>query len=163
MERRRVYESAASDTDAAKQLGIHRTSFRVWRVSQGLPSKVAHRRPLTPEEHARRLEVWAASVDNGDAARCLGISSPAFEIWAKKRGLRSNRHYQELFSSGKHERYLHAYYESRSDAEAARLLKVPTLAVSRWRRRNGLPSTWDTYRKRMRERKKLENARKRLI
>ena len=50
-----------SDREAADELCIHVTSFRKWRIRQGLPAKALPPGPLAEAEEQRRLKSWAES------------------------------------------------------------------------------------------------------
>lgn len=137
-----VYATAKSDREAAQALGLDPSTFRNWRLRHSLPAK--NKPFVEPEEHARRTAAWAETENVPEAARRLGMEVGAFDSWMRQQGLRSRQALRtpDLGAEhSKHFRYLRAYHQARSDAEAASLLKVPAHAFARWRRRNKLPET----------------------
>ncbi len=46
-------------------------------------------RPLTPEEHALRVECWNKRMEFSEAARVCGTTATALQDWCYRRGLRN--------------------------------------------------------------------------
>lgn len=144
LRRLEIYERSASDNDAARQSGLTRSGWRLWRQRHGLAAK-AFQAPLcesiSPEEKQRRLAAWKHTFSLAEAARSLGMNESNYRYWAKSEGLVS----QNLFSSmkadvdsSKDARYTRAYVEAHNDGQAAEILGIPKYAFGRWRRRRGL-------------------------
>jgi hypothetical protein len=151
-----AYRRHPSDFLAARELGIHESSFQKWRNRHGLPAKA--KAEITPEEHLRRQRAWLETANSQKAAERLGLEPDTFRAWLRMQDLPSRIKLQQVDvndESSKHSRYLRAYYQAKSDREAASLLGVPHDAFSRWRRRNRLPKTAEKSRQRHAEKKSL--------
>lgn len=137
-----IFESTNSDREAALQASVKMAAWRMWRMHRGLQSP-QHAKQV--DEARRNLEdrmqAWRESSTYPEAAKRLGISVGAFSMWARKEGLVPQHRVRgngKEAGFGKDDRYLRAYEECFSDAEAARMLGVPVAAFSRWRRRLAL-------------------------
>lgn len=153
-----AFAQAKTDREAAKLLGFSESTFRNWRVRQGIESKNTwNGTPISDAEFDRRIEAWASSPSRLEAAKELGMTLGAFGWWQQTQGLPANSRLcdDQTDEHSKQARYTRAYYEARNDQEAATLLRVPPEAFTRWRRRQGLEPASRTHARRMTERREL--------
>ncbi len=89
--RRRAYEAALSDREAARSLGMRSGGFADWRKSRGLPPKMNQSmgRPVEPiREIVYRVALLLTRSD-AEAAKVLNISVANITGWRRRRGMHS--------------------------------------------------------------------------
>ncbi|HET6399661.1 MAG TPA: hypothetical protein VFH47_08930 [Candidatus Thermoplasmatota archaeon] len=160
---------AESDTQAADHLGVSQSTFSHWARRHGLPTKGRFKFPPLPEgsdleaairhynadaEVRRRKDAWQKANHFKDGAERVGIFRTAFGVWARGAGLVPKAALHDPGPGGRDERYMRAYRESATDAEAARLVGTSEVAFARWRRRLGLEPTSKAHRAALRASRK---------
>lgn len=144
--RRRVYDDASCDREAAASLGLNYNTFRTWRRRAGLPTKISTlpRRRIPEGEESRRNEIWKGTDSDREAAWLVGISVGSFHSWRERRGLANKwtscQPGEGYLTPQEERRRLDAWASSATLREAAAKVGLMPQAYDSWARRRGIPS-----------------------
>lgn len=88
-----VYERGLSDVEAAEELGLHRSTWRQWRIARRLnPHKpVRYAQALPARVDALRLSLHQSGLTDAEIAEGANCTVEAIKKWRYRRGLESNR------------------------------------------------------------------------
>jgi hypothetical protein len=101
-QRRALFDEGLSDAEIGRQQGVSKDAIWAWRRLRNLPSRKvraphvplnrANTRypPLTPEQEAKRVEMYQAGFADSTIARVIGTVVGTIEYWRRKNGFPPN-------------------------------------------------------------------------
>jgi len=124
---------AVLDTQVAKNHGVSRSTARLWRVMNGIPSIVKR---LTDKEEEEASSVIAdTSIPSATAAEMVGMDVSCVEYRRRIRGIVAKRGERRKYNWSLAE----PYWGKVSNSEISRITGIPRVAIGRRIHRLGLP------------------------
>jgi transposase len=95
-----VHARGLSDNEASAELDIHRSTWRAWRINQGLKQHNPDRRaqPLPEWVNELRMSLYLSGLTDRQIAEGAKCTTDAVKNWRVKRGLKRNTQ-QEMVSA----------------------------------------------------------------
>jgi len=87
---------------------------------------------LSPEEEARRLELYNQGLSDYEIASFASCSAEGIASWRRRRGLSAHRKHKE------YDQRLELYHQGLSDAEIASIVGCEQRTICNWRKCHGL-------------------------
>jgi len=87
---------------------------------------------LSPEEEARRLELYNQGLSDYEIASFASCSAEGIASWRRRRGLSAHRKHKE------YDQRLELYHRGLSDAEIASIVGCEQRTICNWRKCHGL-------------------------
>jgi WhiB family redox-sensing transcriptional regulator len=98
----RAYDSGLTDREIAAIVGCAPSTILDWRKRRGYPANHPQgaynrslpppRAPITPEEHARRKDLWEKGWTDLAIGRLIGLSASAIRDWRNRNDLQANKY-----------------------------------------------------------------------